>query len=106
MWDATASSTQPSACAGVCFCTLSPGDYPASSGSRSSKARRLTAVRRRILLPAIVFAALLAGPSAAHALQPLTTGFTDSHFGTRGVGLRSALYDDAKRLGASRAQVA
>src|SRR5436305_12822052 len=105
MWDATASSTQPSACAGVCFCTLAPGDYPASSGSRGSKARRLTTVRRRILVPAIAFAALLAGPSAAHAVQPLTTGFTDPIFGSRDPGVRAVHYDEAKRLGASILQI-
>jgi hypothetical protein len=65
----------------------------------------LTTVRRRILVPAIVFAALLAGAPSAHAIQPLTTGITDSSFGAKDPGVRTVRFDDAKRLGASIVQI-
>lgn len=70
-----------------------------------AKGRRLTTVRRRILAPAIAFAALSAAAPTAHAVQPLTTGFTDPAFSMTDGGARTARYDDARRLGASIVQI-
>src|SRR5437868_335847 len=56
---------------------------------------------RRVLLPAVVaLVSLLASVQAAHATQPLTTGFNDPIFGTGHDADSAVRYDDAARVGA------